>query len=130
MKAIVVFSTLLVFCLKASAESMIIQPGREFAPDSYVYKNLPNNAPIYPKSPTYVANVQKQIKAHYGHADVNIDGGTPPIYIVPIDQPTVRVKYVDWENPAATFSPCSRNGWLCRFQMDFSLRPGSGDYRR
>jgi hypothetical protein len=105
MKAIVVFSTLLVFCLKASAESMIIQPGREFAPDSYVYKNLPNNAPIDPKTSTYVANIRTQIKAHYGHADVNIDGGSPPIYIVPADQPTVRVKYIDWENPAATFPP-------------------------
>jgi hypothetical protein len=105
MKTILAFSTLLAFCLKVSANSMISQPGREFAPDSYVHKSLADNAPIDPKTSTYVANIRTQIKAHYGHADVNIDGGSPPIYIVPADQPTVRVKYIDWENPAATFPP-------------------------
>jgi hypothetical protein len=104
MKAILAFSTLLAFCLKVGTDSMISQPGREF-PDSYVHKPLADNAPFDPKTPTYVANIRTQIKAHYGHADVNIDSGSPPIYIVPADQPTVRVKYVDWENPAATFPP-------------------------
>jgi len=125
MKTILVFSTLLAFCLKASADSMIVQPGREFAPDSYVHKPLADNAPIDPKSPTYVANIRKQIEAHYGHADVNVDGGSPPIYIVPTDQPTVRVKYVDWDNPAATVPPL-QSQWMA-VPLPDGFQPSPGD---
>src|SRR5258708_29626527 len=95
----------------ADERSLTIKPGREFSADSYVHKPLTNDAPLDPQSRSYVANLQRQIKKYYGHADVNIDGGTPPIYIVPIDQPTVRVKYVDWENPAATF-PALQSQWM------------------
>jgi hypothetical protein len=87
------------------AQSLTITPGREFAADSYVHKPLPRDTPVDPKSQAYVAGILRQIKAHYGHADVNIDGGTPHIYIVPADQPTVRVKYVNWEQRSATFPP-------------------------
>jgi hypothetical protein len=125
MKAILVLSTLLVLCLKASADSMIVQPGREFAPDSYVHKPLADNAPIDPKSPTYVAIIQKQIEAHYGHADVNIDANTPPIYIVSAGQPTVRVKYVDWEKPAATFPPL-QSQWMA-VPIPNGFQPSRGD---
>ncbi len=125
MKAILVFSTLLAFCLKASAESMIVQPGREFAADSYVYKPLADNAPIDPKSPIYVANILKQIKANFGQADVNIDENTPPIYIVPAGQPTVRVKYIDWENPAATFPPL-QSRWMA-VPIPDGFQPSRGD---
>jgi hypothetical protein len=125
MKAVLVFSTLLAFCLKASADSIIIQPGREFAPDSYVYKPLADDAPIDPKSAAYVDNIQKQIKEHFGHADVNIDAWSPPIYIVPAGQPTVRVKYVDWENPASTV-PQLQSQWMAvPIPSGFQPSPGT-----
>jgi hypothetical protein len=111
MRAVLVFCMLLVLCFEANAESIIIQPGREFAPDSYVYKPLADDAPIDPKSAIYVDNIQKQIKEHYGRAAVNIDSWTPPIYLVPADQPTVRVKYIDWENPTSNV-PQLQSQWM------------------
>jgi len=95
----------------ADERSLTIKPGREFAANSYVYMRLTNDTPVDPNSRSYVANIQRQIKKYYGHADVNINGGTPPIYIVPGDQPTVRVKYVDWEDPTATVPPL-QSQWM------------------
>jgi hypothetical protein len=95
----------------ADERSLTIKPGREFSADSYVHKPLANDAPLDPQSQSYVANIQRQIEKHYGHADVNIDGGSPPVYIVPVDQPTVRVKYVNWDNPTATF-PALQSQWM------------------
>lgn len=88
-----------------SAESLTIRPGREFAADSYVHRRLPDDAPIDPRTGGFVAEILRMIREHYGHASVNIDGDTPPIYIVPADQPTVRVRYVNWSNRAARFQP-------------------------
>jgi hypothetical protein len=45
---------------------------------------LTDDAPLDPQSRSYVANLQRQIEKYYGHPDVNIDGGTPAIFIVPI----------------------------------------------
>jgi hypothetical protein len=36
---------------------------------------------------------------------VNIDGGIPPLYIVPTDQPIVRGKFVDRDNPDPILEP-------------------------
>lgn len=80
----------LVAATDSPAQSLTITPGRGFAADSYVHKPLPRDAPADPKSEAYAANTLRQIKAHHGHADVNIDGGTPPLYIAPADQPTSR----------------------------------------
>jgi hypothetical protein len=108
----------------ADERSLTIKPGREFSADSYVYKPLTNDVPLDPQSRAYVANLQRQIKKYYGHADVNIDGGTPPIYIVPMDQPTVRVKYVDWENPVATFPPLQSQWMAVPLPEGFQPSPG------
>jgi hypothetical protein len=120
-------------CAEANADerSLTIKPGREFSADSYVYKPLTDDAPVDPQSRSYVANIQRQIKKYYGHPDVSIDGGTPPVYIVPMDQPTVRVKYVDWENPAATFPPL-QSQWMAvplpdGFQSASGPAGGDGD---
>jgi hypothetical protein len=121
----------LLFCASLAAgdaaaqESLTIKPGREFAADSYVHKPLADTTPIHPKSAIYVAAIQRQIKAHYGHADVNIDGNTPPIYIVPADQPTVRVRYINWEKPSATFPPLQAQ-WMAAPLPD-NFEPSRGD---
>jgi hypothetical protein len=109
----------------ADERSLTIKPGREFSADSYVYKPLSDDAPLDPQSRSYVANIQRQIKKYYGHAEVNIDGGTPPIYIVPMDQPTVRVKHVDWENRAVTFSPL-QSQWMA-VPLPDGFQPGASE---
>jgi hypothetical protein len=109
----------------ADERSLTIKPGREFSADSYVHKPLTNDASLDPQSRSYVANIQRQIKKYYGHADVNVDGGSPPIYIVPTDQPTVRVKYVDWDNPAATVPPL-QSQWMA-VPLPDGFQPSPGD---
>jgi hypothetical protein len=104
--------------------SLIIAPGREFAADSYVHKPLPDDAPLDPKSPIYVARLQKLIVTHYGHADVNIDGGSPPIYLAAADQPTVRVRYIDWDSPGSSFTPLQTQWEAVPLPADF--RPSAG----
>ena len=109
----------------ADERSLIIQPGREFSADSYVHKPLINDAPLDPQSRSYAANLQRQIKKYYGHPDVSIDGGTPAIYIVPIDQPTVRVKYVAWDRPGETVRPLQAQWETVPLPEDFL--PTTGD---
>lgn len=111
----------------ADDRSLAITPGREFSADSYVHKPLPDDAPLDPQSRSYVANIQRQIKKYYDHPDVNIDGGTPPIYIVPIDQPTVRVKYVAWDRPGETVQPLQAQWETVPLPDNFQPPPPGGD---
>ena len=109
----------------AEERSLTIEPGRQFSADSYVHKPLPDDAPLDPQSRSYVVNIQRQIKKYYGHPDVNIDGGTPPVYIVPANQPTVRVKYVAWDRPKETFPPLQAQWQMVPLPGDFEPSPGS-----
>ena len=109
----------------ADERSLTIKPGREFSADSYVHKPLTNDAPLDAQSRSYVANLQRQIKKYFGHPDVNIDGGTPAIYIVPMDQPTVRVKYVAWDRPGETVRPLQAQWETVPLPDD--LQPSTGD---
>lgn len=112
----------------ADERSLTIKPGREFSADSYVHKPLTNDAPLDPQSRSYVANLQRQLKKYFGHPDVNIDGGTPAIYIVPIDQPTVRVKYVAWDRPGETVQPLQAQWETVPLPDDFQpLTGGDGE---
>jgi len=86
---------------------------------------LTNDAPLDAQSRSYVANLQRQIKKYFGHPDVNIDGGTPAIYIVPMDQPTVRVKYVAWDRPGETVRPLQAQWETVPLPDD--LQPSTGD---
>src|SRR5204862_6920870 len=49
--------------------------------------------------------IQRQISQYYGVAGVNISQYTPAIFIVGPDQPTVRVKAWDRNNPNWSFQP-------------------------
>lgn len=90
--------------------SLTITPGHEFDARSYVYKPLAPNAKLDSKSRVYVANLLRQIKRYYGHADVNVSEYTPSIFIVSKDQPTVRVRALDWSDPAWRF-PALQAQW-------------------
>jgi hypothetical protein len=74
-----------------AADSLTIAPGNEFTADSYVHQRLRDDAPIDERSDIWVKDLQDQIKTHYGKPTVNFDQYSPPIYIVPENQPTVRV---------------------------------------
>src|SRR5260370_4524240 len=65
--------------------SLIMTPDREFAAS--------------------VADLQRQISGYYGVVSVNIDRYSPPLYVVAIDQPTVRVRAERASDPAWTFEP-------------------------
>ena len=82
-----------------------MSPGKEFARHSFVHTPLPADAPIDEKSEIWVKELQRQIKAYYGAATVSIDQYSPPIYIVPADQPTVRVAAERPHDPAWRFPP-------------------------
>ncbi len=85
--------------------SLTIEPGREFAANSYVYKPLRSDAKLDSKSHDYVARLLRQIRRYYGAPTVNVTAYTPSIFIVPARQPTVRVKVIDWNDPAWAFPP-------------------------
>src|SRR3954467_12915087 len=71
-----------------------------FAPDSFVNKPLPSNAPLDPNSSTMVTAPPAEVQPEGGETDVpkrpNINTWwcTPRVYTVPADQPTVKVDIV------------------------------------
>jgi hypothetical protein len=85
------------------AGTLAIAPGREFAADSVVYRRLAPDAAIDPHSSLWVADLQRQANA-VPAASVNIRRFAPPLYVVPADQPTVRVAAAraaepEWRSP-------------------------------
>jgi len=128
--AIITVCTLLSAAPRAGAaesaqRSLTIAPGREFASDSYVHKPLPDDAPLDPKSTAYVARLQNLIVTHFAHPDVNIDGGSPPIYLVAADQPTVRVRYINWDRPESRFAPLQTQWEAVPLPADFRSSAGT-----
>jgi len=87
------------------ANSLTMKPGREFAANSYVHRRLPDNAQIDSQSAGYVGDLLRQIKTFYGVVNVNIQEYSPPVYRVPANQPTVRVKAWDRNDPKWSFAP-------------------------
>jgi hypothetical protein len=85
--------------------SLIIVADREFAAFSYVHDQLSPDAPRDPRSDVWVAELQRQIRTHYGVASVNIDQYSPPLFVVPSNQPTVRVRAERASDPAWAFAP-------------------------
>ena len=62
-----------------------------FAPTSFWYRPIPNNAPLHAKSSAFVAEFIRQKKTFYGTVSINLTAYASPVYVVPRDQPTVRV---------------------------------------
>ena len=110
---------------KTDPASLVIAPGREFAADSYVHQPLPPDALLDEHSAEYVADFQRQWETFYGTVNVNIHEYTPPLFIVGPDQPTVRVKVVDWDKPGWTFAPLQEQWLAVPLPDDFKPSPGT-----
>jgi hypothetical protein len=91
-----------------SRPSLIMTPDREFAASSYVHEPLRSDAPRDVHSDAWVADLLGQVRAHYGVVSVNIDTYSPPLYVVPADQPTVRVRAERADDSAWKFAPLQR----------------------
>jgi hypothetical protein len=104
--------------------SLIMMPDREFAASSYVHKRLSADALRDSHSDAWVAELQRQLKTHYGVASVNIDQYSPPLYVVPSNQPTVRVRAERADNPTWTFQPIQQQ-WE-RVPLPDGFQPSAG----
>lgn len=69
-------------------------PSNPFAPTSFWNAALPANAPIDANSQTYVNDLVSQIHS-YG-LWMNTTAYSTPVYVVPADQPTVKVTLDTW----------------------------------
>lgn len=110
---------------KTDPPSIIIQPGKQFAADSYVHKPLAPDAPLQEHSDKYVAELQRQIKKYYGTVNVNVKDYTPPIYQVGPDQPTVRVRVFDSKKPDFKFNPLQQQWENVPLPDDFNSAKGT-----
>ncbi len=105
--------------------SLTMKPGREFAANSYVHRRLPDNAEIDPHSAGYVRELLRQIKTFYGVANVNIHEYSPPVYLVAANQPTVRVKAWDRNDPKWAFPPLQEQWRNVPLPETFLASPGT-----
>lgn len=71
--------------------SLMLTPGREFAANSYLYRDLSTDVPKDAHSELWIKSLLRQIGNHYGVVSVNIDSYAPPIFIADRENPTVRV---------------------------------------
>lgn len=78
--------------ISAAAASAV--PSNPFSPTSFWNAPLPSNAPIDPNSQTYVNDLNSQI-SQYG-LWMNTNQYSTPAYVVPADQPTVKVTLDTW----------------------------------
>jgi hypothetical protein len=104
--------------------SLIVAPDREFAASSYVHKQLSADSPRDAHSAALVAELQRQIRMHYGVASVNIDQYSPPLYVASNNQPTVRVKAERAYDPTWTFEPIQQQ-WQS-VPLPDSFQPSGG----
>jgi hypothetical protein len=107
-----------------SRPSLSIAPDREFAASSYVHEPLPADAPRDSRSNVWVAELLRQIKANYGVVSVNIDRYTPPLFVVPANQPTVRVKAERASDRSWSFAPLQKQWDSVPLPDDFEASAG------
>lgn len=62
-----------------------------FGPNSFWYTPIPADAPLHPQSRDFVADFIRQKKTFYGTVSINLTAYASPVYVVPQDQPTVKV---------------------------------------
>lgn len=108
-----------------AGNSLTMKPGREFAADSYVHRRLPDNAEIDPHSAGYVRDLLRQIKTFYGVVNVNTHEFTPPVYLVSANQPTMRVKAWDRNDPKWAFPPLQEQWRNVPLPETFLASPGT-----
>ena len=108
----------------ADRPSLTIKPGREFSAESYVHQALSAQTVRDARSELWVADIQRQIRGNYGVATVNIDRYSPPLFVVPKDQPTVRVLAARAEDPRWNFAPLQQQWLDVPFPNNFEASAG------
>ena len=95
------FAGFLLFCSWLSSAGAA-DPGAEsaaaprvFAPDSFWYTPIPDNAPLHPNSANFVVEFLRQKKAYYGTVSINTTAYASPVYVADAGAATVRV--AEWD---------------------------------
>jgi len=104
--------------------SLTIEPGREFAPNSYVHTPL-GERDVSVLSTRWVEDVQRQIRQNYNVVRVNIDEYAPPIFIAGPDEPTVRIKAERADDPSWSFDPFQEQLAGVPLPENFAPSPGT-----
>lgn len=73
-------------------------PAHIFAPSSFWYQAIPQNAPLNANSANFTAEFQRQVKAYYGTVSINTTAYASPIYVVGPDVKPVQVTEWDCQN--------------------------------
>jgi len=76
-------------------------PARVFAPTSFWYQVIPDEAPLHPNSANFVTEFLRQKKAYYGTVSINTRAYSCPVYVVGPEVPPVQV--TEWD--------CQKKGW-------------------
>lgn len=63
-----------------------------FAPSSFWYTPIPENAPLHPNSAGFVEDFLRQKKAFYGTVSINMESWASPVFVVSADVPNTRVE--------------------------------------
>jgi hypothetical protein len=69
-----------------------------FAPDSFWYRPIPQNAPLNPHSAAYVAEFLRQYKTYYNDVGINTTAYSAPIYVVGPNVKPVHVAQWNCQN--------------------------------
>lgn len=89
----------MVYCLLFAASTFAADLPTDsiFAPTSFWYQPIPEDAPLHANSAAFVADFIRQKKAFYGTVSINVHGGSSPVFIAKPDVPTVKV--TQWLKP-------------------------------
>ncbi len=91
-------------CVPAQADPPV------FAPDSFWYRPIPQDAPLHPNSANFVAEFLRQKKAYYGTVNINLAAFACPIYVV---GPEVKpIEVYEWDGQHKGFkNPALAEQW-------------------
>ncbi len=84
--------------LQATANINALRVDTVFAPSSFWYTVIPNDAPINSNSTAYVSEFLRQKKAYYGNVNINTYSYASPMYVVGADVAPVQVTEWDCQN--------------------------------
>ncbi|MDQ3813254.1 MAG: DUF4124 domain-containing protein [Armatimonadota bacterium] len=82
----------------ATPSTAVERPARVFAPTSFWYQPIPDDAPLHPNSANFVAEFLRQKKAYYGTVSINTRSYACPVYVVSPDVTPVTVTEWDCQN--------------------------------
>ena len=106
--------------------SLLLTPGRDFAPSSYVHRAIDPRATRDARSAVWVADLVRQV-ADSGVASVNINQYTPPLYVVGAGTPRVAVRAARSGDVGWRFEPLERQ-WT-HVPLPAGFEPSAGSDR-